>query len=378
MKTTLLASLLAGLAGASFAAAPTANLNNDVQTYQNLTHKAATDYKTAVAKCDTLAANARNVCMHEANAARAHAEADAVAQYKHSATSATRADVAAVDADFALAKAKCAGMTGADKDNCLATARSNHATALADAKAGRHATGTAVAAAGAVPNGMSTDKAAAIERCKNATGSDNTACLLDNGKHPDATAARQKMANAADRTAAAAANATDRAAANTHAAADNAADATAVAAQNTHAAAHDMAQDTRAAAHEVAQDTRQAAHSVAEKTREVAHDVAAKTRQATANTAVESREAARDVAATTDHAATRTGNAVADSVITTKVKADFVKEPDLSALAIHVETEKGVVMLSGFVNSKTEAERAVQVARGVEGVTKVKSALKVK
>jgi osmotically-inducible protein OsmY len=77
-------------------------------------------------------------------------------------------------------------------------------------------------------------------------------------------------------------------------------------------------------------------------------------------------------------AATRTGAVVADSVITTKVKADIFKEPALKSMAIHVETEKGVVMLSGFVDSKADADKAVRLAKGVDGVTNVKSAIKVK
>ena len=80
----------------------------------------------------------------------------------------------------------------------------------------------------------------------------------------------------------------------------------------------------------------------------------------------------------TENAAARTGKVLADSVITTKVKADLFKEPALSAMAIHVETEKGVVMLSGFVDSKADADRAVRLAKSVEGVTQVKSAIKVK
>ena len=53
-------------------------------------------------------------------------------------------------------------------------------------------------------------------------------------------------------------------------------------------------------------------------------------------------------------------------------------EKDLSGMEINVDTEKGVVMLSGFVESKAEADKAVRVAKGVEGVTSVKSAIKVK
>jgi osmotically-inducible protein OsmY len=60
------------------------------------------------------------------------------------------------------------------------------------------------------------------------------------------------------------------------------------------------------------------------------------------------------------------------------VKANLLKEPDLKSMGIHVETEKGTVMLSGFVDSKAEADKAVKVAKDVEGVTTVKSAIKVK
>jgi hyperosmotically inducible protein len=74
----------------------------------------------------------------------------------------------------------------------------------------------------------------------------------------------------------------------------------------------------------------------------------------------------------------RAGEVVADSVITARVKGDLVKERDLSASAIHVETNKGVVMLSGFVNSKAEADKAVELARTVKGVKQVESAIKVK
>ena len=80
----------------------------------------------------------------------------------------------------------------------------------------------------------------------------------------------------------------------------------------------------------------------------------------------------------THDAAGKTRIAASDTAITTKVKADLVKEPNLDSLGIHVETEKGVVMLSGFVNSKEEADKAVKVAKGVDGVTSVKSAIKVK
>lgn len=73
----------------------------------------------------------------------------------------------------------------------------------------------------------------------------------------------------------------------------------------------------------------------------------------------------------------RASEAVADSVITTKVKADLIREPDLKALDVHVDTSNGVVMLSGFVPSQAEADKAVQVARNVKGVSKVENGLQI-
>jgi hyperosmotically inducible protein len=66
-----------------------------------------------------------------------------------------------------------------------------------------------------------------------------------------------------------------------------------------------------------------------------------------------------------------TGQAVDDTLITTKVKASFAADPQVSALAITVETENGVVTLSGVVENEAERQRAIQLAQGMEGVTRV-------
>ena len=73
-----------------------------------------------------------------------------------------------------------------------------------------------------------------------------------------------------------------------------------------------------------------------------------------------------------------TGEYVDDSVITTKVKAAIFNEPSLKSIEINVETFKGVVQLSGFVSSRANIDRAVEVARGVEGVTSVRNDMRVK
>lgn len=66
-----------------------------------------------------------------------------------------------------------------------------------------------------------------------------------------------------------------------------------------------------------------------------------------------------------------TGEYVDDASITTKVKAAFVKDPTVKALDVKVETFKGSVQLSGFVNTAEEKSRAEQIAAGIPGVAKV-------
>ena len=73
-----------------------------------------------------------------------------------------------------------------------------------------------------------------------------------------------------------------------------------------------------------------------------------------------------------------TGEYVDDSVITTKVKAAIFHEPTLKSAEINVETFKGTVQLSGFVNSRSDINKAVEVARGVKGVESVKNDMRVK
>jgi osmotically-inducible protein OsmY len=73
-----------------------------------------------------------------------------------------------------------------------------------------------------------------------------------------------------------------------------------------------------------------------------------------------------------------TGEYIDDSVITTKVKTAIFNEDTLKSAEINVETFKGVVQLSGFVNSQSDINKAVEVARSVKGVTSVKNSMRVK
>jgi len=73
-----------------------------------------------------------------------------------------------------------------------------------------------------------------------------------------------------------------------------------------------------------------------------------------------------------------TGEYLDDSVLTTKVKASILGDSKLKVMQIDVETFKGIVQLSGFVDSQEAAERAVRLARTVRGVKQVNNSLIVK
>ena len=73
-----------------------------------------------------------------------------------------------------------------------------------------------------------------------------------------------------------------------------------------------------------------------------------------------------------------TGEYLNDSLITGKVKAALVADPDLKATEINVETYKGTVQLSGFVSSPDDMPKAVALARKIDGVKAVKNDMAVK
>jgi hyperosmotically inducible periplasmic protein len=271
-KLILLA--LGGIASAVFSATPAWAADSDAAAYRSASDKAAADYRSKKAECAKERGNEKQVCLQQAKVDRARADADAVEQHRNSPTMLSRARVALAHAEYGLARARCAVMTGNDKATCQRDAKATQTAALAEARSGAR----------------SSSMAANVEDCDKLEASAKTACL---GRNKGDTS-RGSMANTTERAG-----------------------------------------------------------------------------NAVSNTA----EKAKDVAVDT---ARSTGKVVSDSVITTKIKADMARDPEVAAMDVHVETVKGVVMLSGFVNSQKEADRAVQLARSVEGVTEVKNGLKVK
>ncbi len=258
-KLTMLA--LSGVASALFCAGSASAADDKGASYKSLSDRATSEYKSAYARCNDEAGNARKVCRQEAKVARAKADADAVAQYRNTPRDLGKARAALANAEYDLARAKCAERAASERGACVSEAKSAQTAALADAKAGTQSAGSSgtMGRSGAGQderNASAGARPGAMENCEAMAAADKTACL---------------------------------------------------------------------------------------------------TRRTTGSAK----------------------NVVADTVITTKIKADLVRDPDLKAMDVHVETVDGVVMLSGFVPSQTEAQKAEQLARSVEGVKEVKSALKV-
>jgi osmotically-inducible protein OsmY len=70
--------------------------------------------------------------------------------------------------------------------------------------------------------------------------------------------------------------------------------------------------------------------------------------------------------------------ATTDTATTARVKTALLADPGLKSLAVSVETYRGAVQLSGFVNSEVQIQKAVAVTRGVSGVQSVNNDLHVK
>jgi osmotically-inducible protein OsmY len=73
-----------------------------------------------------------------------------------------------------------------------------------------------------------------------------------------------------------------------------------------------------------------------------------------------------------------TGEYIDDSVITTKIKSGLAADDFLKSFQISVETYKGTVQLSGFVDSAQASAKAMEIANSVKGVKAVKNSLVVK
>jgi hyperosmotically inducible periplasmic protein len=69
--------------------------------------------------------------------------------------------------------------------------------------------------------------------------------------------------------------------------------------------------------------------------------------------------------------------AVGDAAITTKVKAKFAADNQVSAMKIKVDTDSGVVKLTGNAKTQEEADKAAEIAKNTDGVTSVMNDIRI-
>lgn len=311
---TLVATLIA-TAISAIAVAPASAAPVDKDAHRAAMDKAAADYRTAKTKCDAKKGNAEEVCEDEAKLAQARAELDAYTKYDTTGGNLRDARAKVIRAEHELADTQC-DASGADgKDRCKATAGSIRDAALARL------------------DDRDSDGDTAV-------GSSGTAGLVTSTSttDPKKAAAVQKCEQMSGDS-------------------------------RTACVVDERGQLTSAVG--VASG---AGAAIADRTRAAAETVKEKTAAAIDRT----KEMASNAASKTGNATERSARVASDSTITTKVKAGLVADPDLKAMDISVDTEQGVVMLGGFVPSKAEADKAMKLAKSVDGVTSVKSAIKVK
>jgi hypothetical protein len=127
----LAAAFAASLAASAQAVPITKSQYDDAKT------RAEAAYKMEREKCDSLAGNAKDICVAEAKAQMMRAEAKAKAEYKNTRGAWYDRQVKNADADYLVAKEKCDELGGNDKDVCVKQAKAARTKAIADAKAQR-------------------------------------------------------------------------------------------------------------------------------------------------------------------------------------------------------------------------------------------------
>ncbi len=125
-------------------------------------------------------------------------------------------------------------------------------------------------------------------------------------------------------------------------------------------------------------DTSTAANDMIKQTEQKAKELNSQASLQTSRAVGGVKEATRDLAQDAKRAGNEVADKVSDAVITTSVKAELVRDPNLSALKIDVDTDAGRVVLKGSAPSSSARDQAVRLAQGVKGVVSVDNQLEVK
>jgi osmotically-inducible protein OsmY len=95
------------------------------------------------------------------------------------------------------------------------------------------------------------------------------------------------------------------------------------------------------------------------------------------NAAEKTADTIKDTSQAVGDTTVKMGDALADSTITTKVKAVILAEPGLKSLKIGVETVDNVTTLTGSVDTKLNSKKAEEITKAVDGVKSVDNQLMV-
>lgn len=129
---------------------------------------------------------------------------------------------------------------------------------------------------------------------------------------------------------------------------------------------------------QAAQETEREAREAADYTEERAEDAGNEMEEEAEDAGDYTERKANEAGDYASNAADEAGEYFDDAAITTKVKAAIFGHDDLSSAEINVETEDGVVQLSGFVEDESDIDLAEEVAEQVEGVQSVENDIQVK
>jgi len=156
----------------SFAAVHAADMPKE--QYQAEKSRIEADYKTGRQACDSLAGNAKDICVEEAKGKEKIAMAELDAQRSPSASNNEKVVKARAEATYAVAKERCDDLSGNQKDVCVKEAKAARTKAEADAKASRKVSETRAEAAG---DKRDAQYKAEVEKCDALAGDAKSSCV---------------------------------------------------------------------------------------------------------------------------------------------------------------------------------------------------------
>ena len=128
----IIAGMIIGVAACSGASLALAT-DSSRAAYSAAQDAADAAYKADRAKCDALSGNGKDICVKEAKATREHSKQDAKVAYKKTPKALASARKSEADADYAVAREKCDSLAGNAKDVCLKQAKAGQSDAIANA-----------------------------------------------------------------------------------------------------------------------------------------------------------------------------------------------------------------------------------------------------